>query len=58
MTFPRAWKQYWQDTVLPKAEDAQKKIDARMELPALWEMLGSIPVAERLVPREVLDSIR
>ena len=37
--FPRAWKQYWQDTVLPKAADAQKKIEARMELPTLWECL-------------------
>ena len=33
--FPKAWKQYWQDTVLPKAADAQKKIEARMEMPSL-----------------------
>ena len=37
--FPRAWKQYWQEIVLPKAGDAQQKIDARMELPTLWECL-------------------
>ena len=34
--FPRAWKHYWQHTVLPKAADAEKKSEPRMEMPTLW----------------------
>ena len=36
---PRAWTQYWQHTVLPKAADVQKKIEAHMDWPTLWECL-------------------
>ena len=46
--FPRAWKQYWQQTVLPKAADAQKKIEARMELPTLWECLEVFQLQKEL----------
>ena len=52
--FPRAWKQYWQDTVLPKAADAQKKIEARMELPTLWECLEVFQLQKDLCQEKYL----
>ena len=52
--FPRAWKQYWQETVLPKAADAQKKIEARMELPTLWECLGVFQLQKDLCQEKYL----
>ena len=52
--FPRAWKQYWQQTVLPKAADAQKKIEARMELPTLWECLEVFQLQKELCQEKYL----
>ena len=52
--FPRAWKQYWQEIVLPKAGDAQKKIDARMELPTLWECLEVFQLQKDLYQEKYL----
>ena len=52
--FPRAWKQYWQEIVLPKAGDAQKKIDARMELPTLWECLEVFQLQKDLCQEKYL----
>eukprot|EP00434_Breviolum_minutum_P033486 symbB.v1.2.029632.t1/scaffold3263.1/size104115/8 len=52
--FPRAWKQYWQETVLPKAADAQKKIEARMELPTLWECLEVFQLQKDLCQEKYL----
>ena len=46
--FPRAWKQYWHHIVLPKAADAQKKIEARMEWPTLWECLEVFQLQKEL----------
>ena len=52
--FPRAWKQYWQHTVLPKAADAQKKIEARMEWPTLWECLEVFQLQKELCQEKYL----
>ena len=52
--FPRAWKQYWQETVLPKAADVQKKIEARMELPTLWECLEVFQLQKDLCQEKYL----
>ena len=35
--FARNWEQYWRDVILPKAKEAQRKVDLRMEWPSIWE---------------------
>ena len=52
--FPRAWKHYWQHTVLPKAADAEKKIEARMEIPTLWECLEVFQLQKELAQEKYL----
>ena len=52
--FPRAWKHYWQHTVLPKAADAEKKIEARMEMPTLWECLEVFQLQKELAQEKYL----
>ena len=52
--FPRAWKHYWQHTVLPKASDAEKKIEARMEIPTLWECLEVFQLQKELAQEKYL----
>ena len=51
--FPRAWKHYWQHTVLPKAADAEK-IEARMEIPTLWECLEVFQLQKELAQEKYL----
>ena len=57
--FPRAWKHYWQHTVLPKAADAEAKIEARMEMPTLWECLEVFQLQKELAQdsKQIFDSI-
>ena len=52
--FPRAWKHYWQHNVLPKAADAEKKIEARMEIPTLWECLEVFQLQKELAQEKYL----
>ena len=52
--FPRAWKHYWQHTVLPKAADAEAKIEARMEMPTLWECLEVFQLQKELAQNKYL----
>ena len=52
--FPRAWKHYWQHTVLPKAADAEKKSEARMEMPTLWECLEVFQLQKELAQEKYL----
>ena len=52
--FPRAWKHYWQHTVLPKAADAETKIEARMEMPTLWECLEVFELQKELAQAKYL----
>ena len=52
--FPRAWKHYWQHTVLPKAADAEAKIEARMEMPTLWECLEVFQLQKELAQNNFL----
>ena len=52
--FPRAWKHYWQHTVLPKAADAEKKIEARMEIPTLWVCLEVFQLQKELAQEKYL----
>ena len=35
--FSRNWEAYWNDTVLPTAAEAERKLDIRMEWPSIWE---------------------
>ena len=51
--FPRAWKHYWQHTVLPKAADAEKS-EARMEMPTLWECLEVFQLQKELAQEKYL----
>ena len=52
--YPRAWKHYWQHTVVPKAADAEKKIEARMEIPTLWECLEVFQLQKELAQEKYL----
>lgn len=56
--FPRAWQNYWRNTVVPMAAKADEKIGARMEVPTLWECLEvfnlqkELAISKYLVPSD------
>lgn len=56
--FPRAWQNYWQNTVVPMSARADEKIRARMEVPTLWEclevfnLLKELAISKYLIPSD------
>ena len=56
--FPRAWQNYWRNTVVPMAAKADEKIRARMEMPTLWECLEvfilqkELAISKYLIPSD------